>query len=262
MEAGVPGNKFGGIVDFGRFVAILQARHGSERLPGKILAPVAEGLNMLQLIHRRVSIPGLDFWCATTSLEEDDATAACAEALGMRVFRGDEKDVLSRFVEIKELVRPDWVIRLTGDNPFTDASIVRRLVERAHEAPASTWLIADLPPKTRFPLGFVPQIVRAEALSFASREIPADADHHRAHVTSFLIPDFAESFQDDAYAARPHWRWTVDTRADLDMAREVFASVGQNGVDADYPTLVRLLDARPDLVAMNSSIAQRKIENG
>ena len=139
-------------------VGIIQARMASTRLPGKILAPIA-GVPLLQVIVERVQAAAVDeWWIATTDTPSDDVTAAWGEAMGVRVLRGDPDDVLSRFARIASERRPDWIVRLTADNPYVDASIVDLLL-----AAGPTTIrdhLTEAEPR-RMPLGYVPEIVRA-----------------------------------------------------------------------------------------------------
>ena len=102
---------------------------GSERLPGKILAPLS-GRPLLALLCDRIRAARVDeWWLATSSLAADDVTEAWGFELGLRVFRGHPSDVLSRFVAIGAETRADWLIRVTADNPFLDAPLIDALMD-------------------------------------------------------------------------------------------------------------------------------------
>ena len=177
-------------------------------------------------------------------------------------MRITEEDVLSRFTGIVDAARPDWVVRVTADDPFTDGEIVRALVNAAVIAPEDIDLIGDTAPARQFPLGYVPQVVRASALLRIDKAIPSDPLHHRTHVTSFLIPDRSSAFTSGRLPARPDWRWTVDTADDLTMTRMVFTLFGRDWPAIGYDSMVRLLDLHPELVALNTHVKQKAIEDG
>ena len=182
-----------------KVAVVMQARMGSSRLPGKILAPLLEQ-PILSVIVRRLGRAAADAgWIATSREAPDAVTAAWGGALGWSVFRGDETDVLSRFTGIVRACRPDWIVRLTADNPFVDAGIVACLVETARQAPASVALISSA--GAAFPLGYVPEIVRAEALVEAESRIPPDQGFHRSHVTSWV----ADKVGMQPVACPPEW---------------------------------------------------------
>ena len=113
----------------GGTIGIIQARMGSARLPGKIVAPLG-GRPALGTIADRIRPAGVDeWWLATSEDPADDVTEAWGFELGLRVFRGHPTDVLSRFMAIGEETEADWLVRVTADNPFNDATVIDRLLD-------------------------------------------------------------------------------------------------------------------------------------
>lgn len=267
----------------GGTIGIIQARMGSERLPGKILAPLA-GRPVLGLLVDRIRNARVDeWWLATSSDPADDVTEAWGFELGLRVFRGHPTDVLSRFVAIGQETGVDWMIRATADNPFLDAPVVDCLIEtrdqdeRAKRADAirlegglplssgSGGLETSGPERSpRLPIGYGVELVRRSALAQAQQEIPANEPHHRVHVTSWLYARArVESFPTPpGWPDRPDWRWTLDTYEDLAMARSAFRAFGPCADTIDYPAMVAQLDEHPEIVAMNRHIPQKSLEEG
>ncbi|TSC70516.1 MAG: spore coat polysaccharide biosynthesis protein F, CMP-KDO synthetase, partial [Parcubacteria group bacterium Gr01-1014_49] len=89
-------------------IAIIQARMGSTRLPGKILKPILGEPMLARMLERVRRAKKLDaIVVATTDAREDDATAELAKASGVGVFRGSEKDVLDRFYKAAKEARAD-----------------------------------------------------------------------------------------------------------------------------------------------------------
>lgn len=234
---------------------------GSTRLPGKVLAPLA-GRPVLEWIIRRVRSAAVDgWWLATTTRPDDDVTAAWGRALGLEVFRGDPDDVLSRFVAIAQQERPEWIVRLTGDNPFVDAAVVNHLVGAMREAPVSVPHLVPREPRT-LPLGYAPEVVRADALrSLATDQLPA---HHRAHVTSVIRERGGSAFwvPPAAWPPRADWRWTIDTADDLAMADAAFRAFGSAGDSIGYPAMVECLDQLPAVTSRNAGVLQREASEG
>lgn len=245
-----------------KVVGIIQARMSSSRLPGKILAPVA-GRPLLSVLAGRLRSAGVDaWWLATSDRSDDDVAAAWGSALGINVYRGDLDDVLSRFLAIARHERPDWIVRITADDPFMDGAIVDRLIDHL---PAGDE--ADvLGPGTEngFPLGYVPEIIRADALKFAAGKIPPDQAYHRSHVTSIFeeLHRYCVLPMPEAWPRRGRWRWTVDTFADLQMADAAFRRLGNQWQTASYREIVALLDQHPDITSTNASVQQKTLIEG
>lgn len=112
---------------------IIQARMRSERLPGKVLMPIpiANGKPLIQWIVnelRKCSIKN-EIILATSTNAENDALYEYCLAHSIRCFRGYEDDVLSRFIEIAKINNFDAVVRLTGDNPIIDISLLEEAIE-------------------------------------------------------------------------------------------------------------------------------------
>lgn len=126
-----------GKLAMGGTIGVIQARMRSERLPGKILAPLA-GKPILELIASRIGSARVDeWWLATSTDPADDVTEAWGFELGLRVFRGHESDVLSRFLAIGADTGADWCVRVTADNPFLDAAVVDALIDARDGCPTA-----------------------------------------------------------------------------------------------------------------------------
>ena len=110
-------------------LAVVQARMGSTRLPGKVLADLG-GRPLLRFLLDRLSDLDVDHLVvATSDLPGDDAVADVAAAAGVEVVRGSERDVLARFVAALDEHPADTVVRLTADCPLVDPAIVRAALD-------------------------------------------------------------------------------------------------------------------------------------
>lgn len=246
-----------------RIAAIIQARMGSTRFPGKILAPLIDR-PILSIIRERTREAKVDsWWLATTSQEQDDLTELWAKKLELTVYRGDVEDVLSRFTAIVHHDKPDWIVRLTADDPFVDEEIINILIKKAKSAPASV-MYFGMGKENFLPLGYVPEIVRAESLLQAEAQIPQNMSYHKCHVTSWVKQNMNIGFLDipDFWKARGHWRWTVDTMKDYEMASRAFEMFGNSWTSVRYSDMVSLLDQHPETTEINLNVEQKSIEEG
>jgi spore coat polysaccharide biosynthesis protein SpsF len=235
-----------------RTIAVIQARMGSTRLPGKILEPI-EGRPLLEWTIAAVrAIPAVDdLVLATSDRPADDPVAEAMTALGVRVHRGPVQDVLRRVADAVRPLDPDVVLRQTGDNPFIDPEVMASQLARLDEGPFDYVGIAGLP------LGIGGEAVRVEALWAADREATDPAD--REHVLPFVYAR-PERFAIGSLASPPAWRhprYTVDTPADLAFARAVAARLTGKGPPAHLAALEAIVAAAPHLRELNATIAQR-----
>ncbi|MBT6511929.1 MAG: NTP transferase domain-containing protein, partial [Rhodospirillaceae bacterium] len=100
-------------------VAIIQARMGSARLPGKVLMELAGRPVLAHVVGAAGKTAGVDKVVVATSLQAgDDALAAWCAERDVACFRGSESDVLDRFVGAAREYAADIVLRLTADCPL------------------------------------------------------------------------------------------------------------------------------------------------
>jgi len=114
----------------GSTVAIIQARMGSSRLPGKMMMELA-GTPIIEWVVRRVQGAALldDIIVATSDADIDDDLALIAKNLGVQVFRGSEANVLDRFIKAAEYCEADTIVRICADNPLIDPGEIDRLIK-------------------------------------------------------------------------------------------------------------------------------------
>ena len=106
-------------------VAIIQARLGSQRLPGKVLRQIC-GKPMIERVHQRVQrCESIDQTVvAISDSDADDPLAEYCQSKAWNVVRGSENDVLSRYVLAAETFQADRVVRITSDCPLIDPQTV------------------------------------------------------------------------------------------------------------------------------------------
>ncbi len=244
-----------------RVVAIIQARMGSQRLPGKVLLDIA-GESMLSRVVRRLQQSRLinEVAVATSTAPADDAVAAAGESLGVRVIRGSEEDVLARYVDAAKATEADVIVRASADSPFIDPEVCDLVVAAFLAAdPAVDYASNKLQPS--FPLGLDVEAFSREALERAERD--AVEPYERAHVTVHMYANL------ERYTLLPvpsgrnlhAWRWTVDTPEDLEFARTVFARMGRRN-DFSWKEVVSLIEKEPGLAAINSHVVPKAIKDG
>src|SRR3954447_2026065 len=230
-------------------VAVIQARMGSTRLPGKVLESIAGRPLILWTIAAVSAIEGLDaFVVATTKERADDPLVDCLNEAVVAVHRGSVHDVLRRVVDAVEPYAPKVVVRQTADNPFPDPDVMTAQIRLLERGPFDYVGIAGLP------LGIGAEAVRWEALVSADREAVVDAD--REHVLPFVARQ-PERFRIGALEAPPsarHRRYTVDTGEDLALARAIAERLpSATGAEDRPPRLADLeaiLAAEPALATL------------
>ena len=243
-----------------KVIGVIQARTNSTRLPQKALLPLINGLSMLEVIIHRVGASNIEWWLATTSNQADDQLEFLANKLGIRVFRGSENDVLSRFIAVGEISKADWIIRLTADNPFVSSVEINQLVELVGDGECKYDRICDDPQDRKYPLGFYPEILNFKALKKIQAAIAPENSYHRTHVSSLISN--VKTIDLEPVLRRPTLRWTVDESLDLEAARNIYSLANIDYKTLFYEDLIRVCDMFPTECNLNSSVAQKKVEDG
>ncbi len=224
-------------------VAVVQARMGSTRLPGKVLADLGGRPVVQHVLARAAEIAGVkEVVLAIPEGAEDDPLDAVARAIGVRVVRGSATDVLDRYHAAAQLAKADAVVRITADCPLLDPSIAGRVVERFSAAGAD--YASNVHPPT-FPDGYDTEVFSRAALDTAWRE--ARDAYEREHVTPFIWrrPERFRIENVTDIVDRSSWRVTLDTADDLDRLRSIWSRLGDA---ADLDAVVALLRREPSLL--------------
>jgi spore coat polysaccharide biosynthesis protein SpsF (cytidylyltransferase family) len=196
-------------------IAVVQARMGSQRLPGKVLTPIA-GTTLLGLLLDRLARceAVASIAVATSSEAADDAVAAYCRERGTTVVRGPLDDVAARFLAAGERLGAEAVVRISGDSPLMDPALIDRAARLFDDA---CDVVTNVRPRT-FPPGQSVEVVRVSALAAVH---PRMGDDDREHVTPLLYrPE--ERMRLRAFTADRDYeglRLTVDTPQDLAFVR-------------------------------------------
>jgi spore coat polysaccharide biosynthesis protein SpsF len=240
-----------------RVVAIVQARMGSHRLPGKVLKPIAGRAMIARVLERVLAADRVDaVVVATTTLPEDDRLVASLGSLpNCAVYRGDADDVLARYFGCASEFDADIVVRVTADDPLKDPEIIDRAVSILVADEQLDYCSNTLEPS--FPEGLDIEVFRFPALSRAHAE--ATLPSEREHVTPYIWnrPDrfVISNFRNDRDLK--DWRWTVDKQEDLDFMSAVFGHF-QDRPLVSFRDVIAWLDENPHLVHSNAKTARNE----
>lgn len=237
-----------------RAVAVVQARTGSTRLPGKVLAEVGGRPMLVQQLRRLQDARTLaEIVVATTTQPRDDALAALAEAEGIRCFRGDEEDVLRRYVEAARSSAAEVVVRLTADCPLIDAGVIDDVTRMLMTGAAEFDYVSNVIRRT-YPQGLDAEALFMDTLERVDRL--ARSPQAREHVTWFIVSERPELFVVGSvtdHHDNSDLRWTVDTAADLELVRRLYDALELGASALDYRAVVAHVRAHPELATANVS---------
>jgi spore coat polysaccharide biosynthesis protein SpsF len=217
----------------------VQVRLGSTRLPGKALLGLRGGC-VIQHVMRSVKAVDAEVHALLTDAASEAALRPLADGEGFRLLVGPDEDVLARYCMASREWSVDQVIRVTGDNPLTSASLARAILREHRESGA------DLSHYLGIPWGAGVEVVEAPAL-FAAEQDSRRPDE-REHITTFLYRH-PERFRileapAPAHADYAEGRATVDTPEDMQRMRQLFDEL-YDGAPIEIERTIAWLRAHP-----------------
>jgi len=230
-----------------RIVAVIQARMGSVRFPGKMLASLG-GYPILEWVVLRTlgALSVQSFVLATSDLDQDDVIEELGKRCGIAVFRGSHENILRRVIDAATQFVPDAVLRICADNPFVDPSLLDSLVDdfrndwcdyAFNHRPGPSLSVAD---------GFGGEVF--DFCSLTSVESRFSEPRYREHLTSpfwehqdvFKIRAVGVS----AELQHPSLRFDVDTPGDLEKLNRLVTR-GRLNMKSTADEIVRVASESP-----------------
>ena len=242
-------------------LAIVQARMGSSRLPGKVLKDIAGTPMLVHVVERAKRAKCLNgVVVATTTSPDDDAIAELCSNAGYPCYRGSSYDVLDRYYQTARQFHATTIVRLTADCPVIDPEVVDHVITVLLGSNADFAANRLPPPWHRtYPVGLDVEACTFQALERAWCE--ADKLYQREHVMPYLYEQegrFRVKIV-DCEQDYGHLRWTVDTSEDLELVRQIFMAFTPRD-DFSWLEVIALLENRPDIAFINSTIKAKSYD--
>jgi glutamate-1-semialdehyde aminotransferase/spore coat polysaccharide biosynthesis protein SpsF (cytidylyltransferase family)/predicted dehydrogenase len=239
----------------GAVVAIIQARMGSSRLPGKSLAEIEQRPMLWHVVQRVKRATMVDrVVVATSTAAADDAIERMCRENNIPCHRGSENDVLDRYYAAARAEKASQIVRITADCPLIDPEVIDRVVHR--------FLRGDLDYASNAMVRTYPDGLDTEICSFSALEKAwheARKASEREHVTPYLRSGKfrTDNVENISAYSHLHCRWTVDEKEDLEFVRAVY------GAFRDQPgflmeDILHLLRDQPELEKINSQIVSNR----
>lgn len=239
-----------------KVLAVLQARVSSSRLPGKVLMPILGQPMLFRQIERLNLCKEFEQLIVATSVDtSDDPLVSECVARGIACSRGSLNDVLDRFIQAALSYQPETIVRLTGDCPLADPSLIDEVIRYFH---AGNYDYASNREPPTFPDGLDVEVMRFACLELANREAVLPSE--REHVTPFLCAH-PERFHLVNYAApvdRSGLRWTVDGPEDFEFVCSVYEKLYPMKPNFTTEDILSMLEKHPDLESINSTFERNE----
>ncbi len=239
-----------------KVAAIIQARVGSTRLPGKVLKKVL-GKTLLEYQIERVKRSKTidEIIIATTTKESDNPIVQLCQQLSIPYYRGSEEDVLLRYYEAATEFNVDVVVRLTSDCPVIDPKVIDKVITYYVNNRSKYDYVSN----SSYPRGMDTEVFSFRVLEEAYHK--AVEQYEREHVTPFIYlnPDIYNLGKVVCITDMSHYRWTVDTPEDFKLIQKIITTLYPFNNEFTMEDILELFEKNPEWLEINSHIKQKGI---
>jgi spore coat polysaccharide biosynthesis protein SpsF len=241
-----------------KIIAIIQARMGSSRLPGKVMMEICKEPMLAWVVKRTRNAKMIkEIVVATTREPSDNEIEKFCQSHHITCYRGSSTDVLDRYYQTAKLYQADVIVRITADCPLIDPELIDNTIATFLGSLADFTANRLPPPFQRtYPIGLDVEVVSMAALERAWKE--STALYEREHVMPYIY-ERKDQFRiltienEDDYGT---YRWTVDTREDLDFIHAVVKEFGCR-MDFSWKDVIELLKRNPELMQINAQVRHK-----
>lgn len=236
-------------------IIIIQARTGSSRLPSKMIMPFYGNKSILEILIERIRADYPDLATqvvvATTMEERDDVITSICHNMGVACFRGNENDVLERFIQCANFYNTDKMIRICADNVFLDTESLGRLykIMDNEDYDYVSFRTSHMTPSIKTHFGFWAEGVKLSALENVKTRTSEPIYHE--HVTNFI-------YQHDGYTLKwlpidafieshKNLRLTIDTSDDFRIQASIYSYMMENAIDITPRNIIGYLDNHAEI---------------
>jgi len=245
-----------------KIVAIIQARMGSTRLPGKVMKEIF-GKPVILWDLNRISPSKLidEIVVAIPYGKENDVIVDTIKEYNDKIVttRGSEDDVLDRYYQAAVQTNADVVVRITSDCPLIDPGVMDQVIKQFLDNDCD--YCSNLLIRT-YPRGLDTEVFSFKSLEEAWNE--AKKDYEREHVTPYIIenPDKFKLLNVANDIDLNHLRWTLDTKDDFEFINAVYKRIYPKKQLFLMDDILELLSREPELMNINSHIEQKQVHGG
>lgn len=233
-----------------KVVAIVQARMGSSRFPGKVMTPVC-GVPLIGLLLKRLSkSEKIDqIIVATSDKKDNESMLQYVNNLGYKVYKGSEDDVLDRYYHAAKNTGADAVVRITGDCPLVDPKLVDSVIDRYLKENVD--YCSNIAPAT------YPDGLDVEVFSVAALEEAWTKSSQREHVTPYIREGKFNKINVSHNDDYSNFRWTVDEPEDLEVIKSIYEHFEPRH-DFDWLEVLELHSEQPKIFSANKHLIRNE----
>jgi spore coat polysaccharide biosynthesis protein SpsF len=240
-------------------IAIIQARMGSTRLPGKVMKSLF-GKPMLEYIIKRVQAAKMvdQIVIATTTESDDNIINDFAKKYNIECYRGSSEDVLDRYYQAAKAYDADVIIRITADDPLKDPRIIDEILLEYINASGKYDYVSNTIIPT-YPIGLDVEVFSFQAIRKAWNE--SEGQFYREHVTPYIWNNsniFNLKNIEHKGENLSTLRWTVDTQKDFEFVETIYRYLYDENEIFLMEDILKLLKQHPEIQNINKDVSQKQ----
>jgi glutamate-1-semialdehyde 2,1-aminomutase len=240
---------------------IVQARCGSSRFPNKILQKIDQNFTLIEYLFKRLfgSKKINHFYLATTKKKEDDKLCDLFKNTRVKIFRGSENNVLSRYYNIAKKEKSKIIIRITGDCPFVDYKIIDKFIDKIQDRKDSNKFdyVSNTLENT-YPDGFSVEVFNFNSIKLAYKNAYTKFD--KEHVTPYIKRSKKiNKFNFRLSKNLSHLRFSVDEIEDLIFIKKILKKLKNDSFD--MKNILNILAKNKKLIKINKHIINNQGSN-
>jgi len=240
-----------------KIVAVIQARLGSTRFPGKVFADLS-GKPLIWHVIERIKFSKFinEIVLATTTNPIDNELAEWAQKNDIKCFRGSENNVLERFYFAAKKYDATVVVRITADDPFKDPKIIDSVITMLVNNNLQ-FAYNNNPPT--FPEGLDTEVFLFSSLERAYKE--SNDDFEKEHVTQYFYrhPELFKQENIFNHTNLSYLRWTIDTEMDYKMVKKIYSELYLDGKIFYFQDIISFLNKHPEISKININVERSEM---
>ena len=235
-----------------KYTVIIQARLGSTRFPHKMVKKIGNQ-TIIEILITRLKQSRLinNIILATTKKKHDNKLDLLARKNKIRVFRGSEDNVLERFYKASKSIESDYLIRICGDCPLLDSTIIDKLI-KINNKKKFDYLSNINPPS--FPDGFDVEIFSKKILKEAY--LKAKSKYDKEHVTPYIIRKAKSKFNLKNSKDFSNLRLTIDEEKDFLVINKIINKI--NKKNFGLSDIIKLKKQKPEIFKINQDLKRNE----
>ncbi|MEQ9667155.1 cytidylyltransferase domain-containing protein [Coleofasciculus sp. G2-EDA-02] len=247
-----------------KIVAIIQARMGSTRLPGKVMRQLSDKTVLAHVIQRVQACSLVkQVIVATTTSTADDVIISESVKCGVNWFRGSEDNVLERYYLAAKEYKANVVVRVTSDCPLFDTELLTQMLNDFKRKTGQGMKIDYLSNTLNrsYPYGLDAEIFTFAALEQAFRE--ARQPYEKEHVTPYIYqhPNLFSLHKQVGEKDLSAFRWTLDTEEDWRLISKIYSYCYKKSKMFTTDEILHILEINPELAKINAHVKQKSLQS-